>query len=172
MASSAQRTGTARVEHVVHEHDALTVNVPGDVGGVDLGRDVRGEVVAVEADVQASERDLHPLDLLDGSGQMARQDVAAGDDAHDGEVLDALVTLDDLVRDARERALDGGLVHDDRPGFGGSHRSPSFALTVKTMPDRSARHGHPREGIICFLAGVSHALKGLGQCSTGQMKGC
>ena len=40
----------------------------------------------------------------------------ARDDADQSEVFTALVALENLVRDAGHRSIDGGLVHDDRLG--------------------------------------------------------
>ena len=108
--------GAARVEDVIDQHDALAVDVERDVRGVDLGREMGLEIVAVEADVEASERDVHPLDLADPVDELLGEQVAAGDDAHDGQVLASLVALEDLVRDARHRTRDGCLVHDDGLG--------------------------------------------------------
>ncbi len=80
--------------------------------------DGRGEVgqviVAVEADVQASQVDAHPLDPLDLVHELLGEQIAAGHDADEREVLNALVLLDDLVSDTGDRAADRGLVHDDR----------------------------------------------------------
>ena len=38
--------GAARVQDVVHEHDALSVDVEGDARGMDLGGDAHPEIVA------------------------------------------------------------------------------------------------------------------------------
>ena len=71
-------------------------------------------IVAVEADVEASQRDAHPLDTLDLVHEFLCEQIAAGHDTHKREVLNALVLLDDLVRDAGDGAVDRGVIHDDR----------------------------------------------------------
>ena len=84
----------------------------------------RGEIVAIEADVEAAERNPHTLDLLDLVDKLLCEQVAACHDTHERKVIATLVALEDLVCDARERAVDGSLIHDDRLRLG-AHRSPS-----------------------------------------------
>ena len=119
----------------------------------DLRRE-RGEVIAVEADIQAAERQTHPLDLLDLLDELLGKQVAACHDAHEREVLATFVPLEDLVRDARNGAVDGGLVHDDRLRLR-AHRTPSSYRCLRAHHARprqqkrcptAARHGHPEEG--------------------------
>ena len=81
---------------------------------MDLGAKVRCEVIAVQADVEPSQGDVHPLDRLDALGEPLRQEVAARDDAHQREVARALVGLGDLMGDAREGPVDLLRVHADR----------------------------------------------------------
>lgn len=108
--------GATRVQDVVHQNDALVVDAEGNVGSVDRGSEVSRIVIAIEADVQAAERNVNTLDLLDRLGELLCQKVAARDDADQSEVFTALVALENLVRDAGHRSVDGGLVHDDRLG--------------------------------------------------------
>lgn len=68
--------GTARVQDVVHQHDALAVDAEGNVGGVDRGSEIGSVVIAVEADVEAAERNVDALDLLDLLGELLCQKVA------------------------------------------------------------------------------------------------
>ena len=105
--------GAARVQHVVHEHDVFAVEVEQDVGGVHLGREMRREVVAIEADVELADGHLRPLDLLDLLGQALGEQIAARHDADERDVARALVGLEDLMRDARQRALDLVCIHAD-----------------------------------------------------------
>ncbi len=55
-----------------------------------------------------------PFDFGDLVGQTLGQNVAAGDDAHEHNFMRAVVRLQNLVRDARKRSLDLGLIHHDR----------------------------------------------------------
>ena len=73
--------GAARVQDVVHQNDALAVDAEGNVGSVDRGSEVSRIVIAIEADVQAAERNVNTLDLLDRLGELLCQKVAARDDA-------------------------------------------------------------------------------------------
>src|SRR5439155_18165946 len=61
---------------------------------------------AVEIDVQDPEGKLLPFDPLHLPLQPARQGNAAGADADEHQRPDLAVALDDLVRDARQRAVD------------------------------------------------------------------
>ena len=132
--------GATRVQDVVHQHDALAVDAEGNVGSVDRGSEIGRIVIAIEADVQAAERNVDTLDLLDRLGELLCQKVAARDDADQSEVFTALVALEDLVRDAGHRSVDGGLVHDDRLGGSRAHRSPSsHVLTADTVKKIDAR---------------------------------
>ena len=78
-----------------------------------LGREMRREVVAIEADVELAERHLRALDGLDLLGQALGEQVAARHDADERDVARALVGLEDLMRDARQRPLDLVCVHAD-----------------------------------------------------------
>ena len=80
---------------------------------MDLGAEVRGEVIAVEADVELAEGHRRAFDGLDLLSEALGEQVAARDDADDGDVVGALVRLEDLMRDARERTLDFVSVHAD-----------------------------------------------------------
>jgi hypothetical protein len=64
------------------------------------------DVVAVEGDVELSERDLGPRELGDPPSQPLRERDAARVDPDERDSLEVRVALDDLVRDPRERALD------------------------------------------------------------------
>ena len=69
------------------------------------GGQVGGHVVTVEADVEAAQGQPHALDLLDSARDALGQHVAAGDDAHEHEVVQVLVGLEYLVCHARDRAV-------------------------------------------------------------------
>jgi hypothetical protein len=70
------------------------------------------EVVAVERDVDDAERQCRAaLDLLDVLADALGDVDAARADADERQVGGALVALEDLVRDADERPLDGHRIH-------------------------------------------------------------
>ena len=81
---------------------------------MNLGRHMGREVVAIEADVQLAQGNLDPLDLLDFVNEHLREKIASRDDAHERDVVRALVGLEDLVRHARHRSLDVVCIHADR----------------------------------------------------------
>ena len=76
------------------------------------------DVVAVEGDVQLAERDLGRRQLGDAAAQPLGDRHAARVDADQGDALELGISLDDLVRDPRQRALDV-LCIEDSLGFGG-----------------------------------------------------
>lgn len=99
--------GAAGVQHVVDEDHATTLErVAGDLGLADHGlRQARGSVVTVQRDVDgAAHRRGQLAGLLEQPSQAIRERHSGRADADEHE-LGAAVTLDDLVRDAPERAL-------------------------------------------------------------------
>lgn len=125
--------GAPGEQHVVHQHDRGAVDVEGYFGGMDFRADVGGEVVAVEADVQLSERHLRALDLLDLVGQLLGQKVAPGDDSHDREPVCPLVRLEDLMSDARQRPLDLACIHADGLDRACVVHTHSLSFRVRTV---------------------------------------
>src|SRR5262245_9123806 len=105
--------GAAGEEHVVDEEDAAALDGEGDVGSLHAGRlQAAVEVVAIERNVDDPERDPRTaLDLLQRATQPLPEVHAARADADQGQVLGVTVALDHLVRDPRERPLDGLGVH-------------------------------------------------------------
>jgi len=65
------------------------------------------DVVAMERDVQGTEMDVHPAALRDEGPQSRRKRDAARVDANERELVEILCPLDQLVRDPRQRAIDG-----------------------------------------------------------------
>jgi hypothetical protein len=103
----------ARVEHVVDQHHAVLLQPERQVGAVDLWiGGPRGEVVAVERDVDVPERDLGVAEVADELMQPRREVGASAVDAHERHGAVG-VLLHDLVRDPHERASDVVLVQDD-----------------------------------------------------------
>ena len=111
--------GAAGVEHVVDEHDGVAAHLRQRVAALhDRGmRDPR-QVVAIEGDVERPDRDRCTLVLLDERRQPSCERDAAAADADEDERVGAAVALDDLVRDARQRAADLIGVEDGALGHG------------------------------------------------------
>ena len=76
------------------------------------------DVVAVEGDVERPEGDLHLGALGDKAAEALGERDAARVDADEGDALEVVRLLDDLVGDAGERPLDRLAVEDDLPGHG------------------------------------------------------
>jgi hypothetical protein len=74
------------------------------------GRADGRQVVAVQRDVEGADGGRWPS-ARSISARSLRQLDAAPLDAHEAEALHAVVVLDDLARHARQRALDGALIH-------------------------------------------------------------
>src|SRR5690606_19818332 len=104
-----------RVEDVVDEDHAHTVHVEVHLGALDdrLQGDLR-EVVPVEGDVELAERRAAAPVLLDETCEAFGEWHAARVDADHGEVIGALVALDDLVGDPLQGPVDVGGRHDRR----------------------------------------------------------
>ena len=139
----------ARVEHVVDEHDCLARDVDRQFRLMNdwLIRE-RREVIAIERDVEDTDWRLLALDMLDIGSDALRNRHAARADAHDDDVVDALVALDDLMRDARQGAANPLGIHDD--GLVGQywHKNPSQTQSVDRY-DCKARY---------TLAAAKHAI--------------
>ena len=111
----AARDGAAGEEHVVDEDDRVVLEPERQVRGVHDRAGVGpagGEVVAVEGDVDVAAGDLDVEQVADEPVQARGEMRAATVDAHQRDVPVG-VLLDDLMRDAHERAADVVLVEDN-----------------------------------------------------------
>jgi len=108
--------GPPRIEHVVDEQDDAIVEIERNVRAAyqRLRPDrLAHQVIAVERDVEGSRRHVAASDLV----QLLRNPTGDGHaplaNADEGQVVDAAIALDDLVRDARQRARQAIAVHHD-----------------------------------------------------------
>src|SRR6266851_7313893 len=129
------------VDNVVDEHHHLAV----DVGHVRL-ESMRGlaqmAVVAVLAGVDRANRNGVPLQLLELRGEPARQMIASRIHAHQHHLAGAVVALDDLVRDSRQRAADLLCIHDRglETALGDAHDSTLSSSAMRMyIPLRACR---------------------------------
>ena len=111
-------------------------------------------VVAVEGDVDRAERDLLPAPLLDQRREPLGERDAARVDADEGELGQVVVALDDLVRDARERAAEAlGVQQSLRRRAVGDVRAHSVSpfrplwtgLKGRRHPSGPGGRGEPRD---------------------------
>ncbi len=112
----------ARVEHVVDEHaghalerEVQTGAVHHRLGGARRFAGPHDDVVAMERDVERPKGQGDAAALLHECAQPLRERDAARVDADERDGAEIRVPLDQLVRDARERAADG-LVVEQRDG--------------------------------------------------------
>src|SRR5438270_7084680 len=105
--------GAAVVDHVVDEHHHLAANLGHVARGTARGRP-RVEVVSMHGHVEPAERHGCVLELRERRSQPLRQHVAFADDAHEHDVADTPVALDDLMRDPGQRPADLVRIHDGR----------------------------------------------------------
>ena len=105
-ASSAARDRAARIEHVVAEHHVAALDIEAD-GPWSHHRTYvrRGQVVAIELDIEHAGIDGTLLDAGDQLAQPFRQRNSAALDADQGQVFAAVALLNDLVGQAHQRAL-------------------------------------------------------------------
>src|SRR6185503_11125541 len=95
--------GTAGVEHVVHDHDVLAVDVHRNAGGTDHRTGTHGlQIIAVQRDVERALGDGGLLAIGDQRDDAGGELHATALDADDHEAFGAVVQLDDLVRHAPE----------------------------------------------------------------------
>ena len=107
--------GASGVEHVVHQDDVLVLDVELHLALAHFGPVADGgEVVAIEGDVERADGHFGLLDAAQDLRQALRQRHAAAHDADQPEIVDAVVLLDDLVREPDDGALDFGGGHDLR----------------------------------------------------------
>jgi hypothetical protein len=92
-------------EDVIDKHHRHATDLRHRIGALhDRRMRQAGQVVAVEGDVQRADRWAGSLVLLDQHGQPSRQRDATAADANQHQVIGAAIALDDLVRDAGQRA--------------------------------------------------------------------
>ena len=99
-------------EDVVHQDDGLVLDRERDVGAADHGRAAQVEVVAVERDVERAHGQRGAVDARDLGGQPLGEGDAAGAEPDEREIFRAVVPLEDLVRDAGQRTIEGPIVED------------------------------------------------------------
>ena len=128
-ALSAARMVRPGEEDVVDQHDHPAGQVDRDVGHR-LGQDgAQADVVAVEGHVEAADVEaVGALDLAQHLGHLRGQGDPAGLEADQDDVVDAAVALDDLVRHARQGALDVGGGQD--LGVGHEHAPEGSRMTA------------------------------------------
>jgi hypothetical protein len=74
---------------------------------------VSAEIVTVERDVERAGRYVMTVDVANRLRNPPGQRDAAPPDAHEGQLFDAAVALEDLVRDARKRPAHAVRIHHD-----------------------------------------------------------
>ena len=94
-------------QHIVDEDDDAVVDRKRDLRRAhDRGISDAGQVVAVQRDVDGTERQLDPFVVLDRGADSRRERVTARANTDDGEKGEVAIALDDLVRDPRDGAAD------------------------------------------------------------------
>src|SRR5581483_6180889 len=123
-----------RVEDVVDEDDGAPLELEVEprlahdrLRPLRRARATHVDVVAVEGDVELAERELDAGALLDHRADALGERDAAGVDPYECDRVEVVVVLDDLVRDAAERAGDGFGVEQD----------------LRRRPDGMVRHSTP-----------------------------
>src|SRR5262249_12452475 len=105
--------GSAGVEHVVHDDDALAVDVDRNLRLADDRTRADGlEIVAVERDVQRTAGDVGLLALADRGDDLRRELDAAALNADDHEIVGPLVQFNDLVGHPPNGSVEGPRVED------------------------------------------------------------
>src|SRR5207244_13168509 len=137
-------------EDVVHQDDGLVLDRERDVGATDHGRAAQVEVVAVERDVERAHGQRGAVDARDLGGQPLGEGDAAGAEPDEREILRAGVPLEDLVRDAGQRTIEGPIV--ENLGFlsGARRRVRTHRLSLRAsrgpLKGRTLRRPHDTWG--------------------------
>ena len=107
------RAGSAPgIEHIVHDDHALVGHVKGHVCAAEPGHiGNAGQIVAVQHDIQFAHRYLAVFNALDVLSNALSQRHAAAADAHQAHILAAIVALNNLMGNARQRAADRRFIH-------------------------------------------------------------
>src|SRR5437016_278768 len=106
---------TTGVQYVVHDHDVLAGEVPGETGLADDGLGAhRFKVVAVESDVEGAARHDHALVLLDQPGDPLGQLDAAPLDPDEHEIVGPVGELEHFHGHSLKRPRECAGVQDDR----------------------------------------------------------
>src|SRR5258705_6089643 len=105
--------GTSGVKHIVNQHDVTVLNVSGKICAVNywLGAD-RGEIVAIQRDVENANRWSIPFKVRDLVGHSFRERHASAAYSHQIQIAGAVVFFDKLRSQAGQRASDSRAVHD------------------------------------------------------------
>ena len=139
------------------------------------------DVVAVEGDVELAELELDAGALGDQPAEPLRERDAAAVDADERDLVEVVVPLDDLVRDAGERPVDRLGVEQDLPGrharlAQGAGRvgalrackrhSNSFPASLDRLKGSAVGHssaatgrrtcGNARDGFVTFSSRARH----------------
>lgn len=136
--------GAARVEHIVYEQHVPVSHVNASITS---GRGDGVPVVAVGPHIEAIAGDVVPHDLRDLPGERFRKVGATTEDPDDDHVFTAPVALDDLMREAVERA---------RHAFGGE--DPRRQHLLEHRLDTPPRPPHARRRVVQLLAEDRAAL--------------
>ena len=101
--------GAAGVDHVIDQHDVLVLNVEFHLALFHFRTMAHGgKVSTIQRDIERAHRDLGFLDAAQELGQALRQGHAPPHDPDQAEVGDAVILLDDLVRQPNQGPFDLG----------------------------------------------------------------
>src|SRR5664280_864864 len=100
-------------QHVVHQHHGFTGHIERHDGRMNGRRGALTQIIAVHAHIQNADGNGQFPDFRQNFSKPECELVAHERNTHQHDLRADFVALGDLVRDARERALDGGGVKDD-----------------------------------------------------------
>ena len=98
--------GSPGVKHVVDQNHRSITGVNREDGPAEHGSGALAEVVAIEANVEITHRDLVVFDGGNGLGQSFSQGPTAGVNPDQDQTIGAVVALADLVRDPFQGSAD------------------------------------------------------------------
>src|SRR6202011_1356753 len=107
--------GSARVQHIVHDHDVFSVQIPRQVSRTHDGSRAHGlQIIPVERDVERALRYGNPFSTFDHLHEPVRELDTAPLNSNDDEIISAAVEFHYLDRHSLQGALDGPRVENRR----------------------------------------------------------
>ena len=152
------------VEHVVHQNDVFALHGKRDFGGAHHRLDIhRGEIVAIEIDVENAHRNLAVFQAFDLLRQPLRQRNAAAANADERELIEVFGFFQNLVGQPDQRAVDFRSAHELGFFAGERHKAPKDR--VAWSPFGGARFPYP--ALLSPIA--SPSATGSGMCSSSSL---
>ena len=124
----------AGIDDIVHENDFLPVDVTGNGGGAGLRQAADlCEIIPVQGDVNASQRNLRSLEAADIIPQHSRQRHPAAMNTQQDNIGSSVILLYDFMSDALHASQHSRFIHNDRFQFHVSEKAGYSSVPRRTF---------------------------------------